>query len=71
MVGAIGSNVFTLKHTHVRAHEIVVTVAVGGCAAEITQGGKPSEICDAAQLHIRALKPERNRTWGEDVDPRC
>ena len=68
MVGTILRNVFTLEDTHVGGYVVAVAVAVRGRAPQITQRGKSPKIGDAVQFHIEALKPERNRSWGEDVD---
>src|SRR6266436_1324340 len=70
MVGTIRRNVFTLEDTHVGGYVVAVAVAVRGRAPQITQGGKSPKIGDAVQFHIQALKPERNRSWREDVGHR-
>jgi hypothetical protein len=71
MVGTVRGNVFTLKDAHVGGYVVVVTVAIGGCSREIAQRGKSPEVGDTVQFHIKALKPEIDRAWGEDVDPWC
>jgi len=69
MVGTVGGNIFTLKDAHVGGYVVAVTVAIGGGSREIAQRGETPKVGDAIQFHIKALKPEIDWAWGEDVHP--
>src|ERR1700687_350991 len=72
MMRAIRSNVFALKHSHVRRQIVGFPIAVlrGACAPGIAYSREAAKVCDYVWLYIGSLKAQGHWPRGEHVDQR-